>query len=497
MEKEFSDDFLEIMNYEHAMMFLESTKKYGSQLGLSSIKNLMQELKDVQDRIPVVHLAGTNGKGSVGAMLSAVCAEAGYKVGRFNTPDVFSYEEEFLMNKTPISREVLAQLFGKVAKACKRLVQRGLPHPTRFEVETAAAFCWFFEEQCDLAIVEVGMGGETDATNLIRKPLVSVLTSISMDHMNFLGDTLEQIASVKSGIIKRGCPVVSMQQAPEAMAVIRKKCEDMRAVLAQSDTSMARDVISTADELSFLWDVSSFSMDAACSTVPSIPTDAARLDDDYAAEAEEKQTRITLGVRGQYQIENAVCVLKVLEVLQDSYPRISRKAVLEGLKKVRWPGRFEQIHTAPDIYLDGAHNEDAVRKLKASVNAVFAGKRVLYIMGVLADKEYDRMIRIMFGEGDRVFTLTPPSSRALPAKELADILRKENIDAIPCENAKDAVSYALKEADADDVILVFGSLYYLNEVRQAFRDRLKEASQETGPEPSEESQDAKIDWAKR
>ena len=182
------------MNYQEAMAFLEETKKYGSQLGLTSITNLMKELGDVQEKVPVVHIAGTNGKGSTGAMLASVLRESGYKTGHFSTPDVFSYEEEFRINGTLIEKQRLAEVFTEVAEGCRKMVINGLPHPTRFEVETAAAFLWFFEERCDIAVIEVGMGGATDATNLIRKPLLSILTSVSIDHTGFLGNTLSEIA---------------------------------------------------------------------------------------------------------------------------------------------------------------------------------------------------------------------------------------------------------------------------------------------------------------
>ena len=195
------------MNYIEAMDFLEETKKYGSQLGLTSIQNLMAELGNIQDEIPLVHIGGTNGKGSVGAMLSQVLTESGYRVGRFCTPDVFAYEDEFQMNGINIKKERLAQLFTKVKAACEKLVAQGKAHPTRFEVETAAAFLWFYEEKCDIALLEVGMGGATDATNLIRKPLVSVLTSISMDHIRFLGNSLAEIATVKSGVLESPIPL--------------------------------------------------------------------------------------------------------------------------------------------------------------------------------------------------------------------------------------------------------------------------------------------------
>lgn len=455
------------MNYEQAMAFLEDTKKYGSRMGLTGIKNLMRELGNVQEQIPIVHIAGTNGKGSVGAMLSSVLAEAGYQVGRFDTPDVFSYEEEFLMNGKPIEKHRLAQIFTRAAEACAKMTASGMPHPTRFEVETAAAFLWFYEEKCDLALVEVGMGGETDATNLVSKPLVSILTPISMDHMKFLGNTLAEIAKVKSGVIKPGCPVVSMIQRPEAMNVIVKKCEQLHAPLIQADASMAQHIICSEGKVSFVWDVGS----EVCNAKEEMHTEENTLLEDGESKiynGEQRLIKISLGLRGHFQIENAICVLRVLELLQQKYPKISEKAIQDGLEKVRWPGRFEQILSGPDVFLDGAHNEDAVRKLRTALDDSFPGKRIIYIMGVLADKEYDKMIRIMFQEGDKVFTVTPPNLRALPAEELAYQLKRQNIDAIYCEKPEDAVLYALDEANAEDIILAFGSLYYLNGVRKAF-----------------------------
>lgn len=459
------------MNYEQAMAFLEDTKKYGSRMGLTGIKNLMRELGNVQEQIPIVHIAGTNGKGSVGAMLSSVLAEAGYQAGRFDTPDVFFYEEEFLMNGKPIEKDRLAQIFTRVAEACAKMTASGMLHPTRFEVETAAAFLWFYEEKCDLALVEAGMGGETDATNLVSKPLVSILTPISMDHMKFLGNTLEEIAKVKSGVIKPGCPVVSMIQRPEAMNVIVKKCERLHAPLILADASMAQHIICSEGKVSFVWDAGS----EVCNTKEEMHTEENTLLEDGESKiynGEQRLIKISLGLRGQFQIENAVCALKVLELLGKKYPKLTVQAIQDGLEKVRWPGRFERICSDPDVYLDGAHNEDAAGKLRATLDTVFPDKRIIYIMGVLADKEYEKMIQIMFRERDKVFTLTPPNPRALPAKELAEQLKKQNIEAIYCEKAEDAVSYALDEADAEDVILAFGSLYYLNGVRKAFLKNL-------------------------
>ncbi len=461
------------MDYEEAMSFLEDTKKYGSRLGLGTIRALMRELGDVQEKVPVIHIGGTNGKGSVGAMLSSVLTEAGYRVGWFNSPDVFSFEEEFMICGEPIGKTRLAQIFTEVREACVRLTGqktqpypadsgtepglKGFPHPTRFEVETAAAFLWFCEEQCDIAVIEVGMGGATDATNVVERPLISVLTSIGKDHMHTLGATLPEIARVKAGIIKPGCPVVTVKQEPSVMRVILERCGEVHAPLYRADAGLAGD-------LSYLDGVSSFNWDG---------------------------TRITLGLYGPLQAENASCALKVLEVLRErgpgSGPDISDAAVVRGMKNVRWPGRYEQIRpctqpgpskrpgpdgpalrTGPVILLDGAHNEDAARRLREALDADFSDRRIFYIMGVLADKDYETMAGIMFRPGDRVFTVTAFSQRALPAQDLAAMLRGLGIDAVPCETVRDAVSFCAAEAGADDVITAFGSLYCLREIRAAF-----------------------------
>ena len=452
------------MNYKEAMAFLEETKKYGSQLGLVSIRNLMRELGDVQEKVPVVHIGGTNGKGSVGAMLSEVFTRAGYRVGRFDTPDVFSYEEEFQMNGVPVEKERLAQLFTEVSAACKKLTARGLPHPTRFEVETAAAFLWFYEENCDLALVEVGMGGETDATNLITRPLVCLLTSISLDHMHFLGNTLEEIAAVKAGIIKKNCPVVTAKQRPEVMRVIRQRAEQMSAPLVQADVPEAADVICTLEETAFR----------------------------IRSGRSGREIQICLGLPGIWQVENALCAWKALEILSESYPKITEEKMQEGFCAARWPGRMEKIFSPPAFFLDGAHNEDAVRKLRTSLDLICPGRRIVYIMGVLADKDYREMIRIMFRDNDCVFTVTPPNPRALSAEKLAELLRERGVRAASSADAADAVKAAMEEADREDVILAFGSLSYLGEIRRAVSEQTMENDKDLNQEDENENRNQRI-----
>lgn len=447
------------MNYIEAMDFLEETKKYGSQLGLTSIQNLMAELGNIQDEIPLVHIGGTNGKGSVGAMLSQVLTESGYRVGRFCTPDVFAYEDEFQMNGINIKKERLAQLFTKVKAACEKLVAQGKAHPTRFEVETAAAFLWFYEEKCDIALLEVGMGGATDATNLIRKPLVSVLTSISMDHIRFLGNSLAEIATVKSGIIKSQVPIVTMQQKPEAMEVIKRKAEEMQAELFLADATQVQNVTQIGGRYAFEWKTP-MNSNKVCITADTVKNNIRK--DESASDS--PCITVNLSLCGAFQVENAVCVLNILHILQKKYPKITETVIQQGLSHTTWHGRMEQIGTEPDFYLDGAHNEDAVRKLRKTLDDGFSERRIVYIMGVLADKDYEKMIAMMFQPGDHVYTVTPKNPRALDGKELEKQLLRQNIHAQYCENIQDAVLYALRDAQKEDMILAFGSLSYLRDV---------------------------------
>lgn len=447
------------MNYIEAMDFLEETKKYGSQLGLTSIQNLMAELGNIQDEIPLVHIGGTNGKGSVGAMLSQVLTESGYRVGRFCTPDVFAYEDEFQMNGINIKKERLAQLFTKVKAACEKLVAQGKAHPTRFEVETAAAFLWFYEEKCDIALLEVGMGGATDATNLIRKPLVSVLTSISMDHIRFLGNSLAEIATVKSGIIKSQVPIVTMQQKPEAMEVIKRKAEEMQAELFLADATQVQNVTQIGGRYAFEWKAP-MNSNKVCIAADTVKNNIRK--DESASDS--PCITVNLSLCGAFQVENAVCVLNILHILQKKYPKITETVIQQGLSHTTWHGRMEQIGTEPDFYLDGAHNEDAVRKLRKTLDDGFSERRIVYIMGVLADKDYEKMIAMMFQPGDHVYTVTPKNPRALDGKELEKQLLRQNIHAQYCENIQDVVLYALRDAQKEDMILAFGSLSYLRDV---------------------------------
>ena len=428
------------MNYEQARAYAVNVSRSGSILGLDSIENLMHELGDIQERLKIIHIAGTNGKGSTGAYLERVLIEAGYRVGRYTSPAVFDPMEVWRINLQSTSHEEYADIMEQVKCACDRMVEKGMEHPTIFEVETAMAFLYFYQKKCDYVLLEVGMGGRTDATNLIRKPVCSVITSVSMDHMQFLGNTLTEIAQAKAGIIKKDCPIVTIMQKAEAMEAIKEIRFDH----------------------------------------PGLGT-------------------VTTRLTGTYQVEN--CCLAVT-VLKDVLG-IADQTILDGIQNTVWPGRFEVIGEQPLFIIDGAHNEDAALQLSASVEKYFTNIPITYIIGVLADKEHKKVLEAMLPYAGAVFTVTPDNPRAMRAEELGseaekivDYLWKEKagrpekaqgagnspqgaenspqgagvMGSLPkvraCSSMKEAVQLALEHTKKDGVILAFGSLSYLKEIRQ-------------------------------
>lgn len=421
------------MTYEEAAEFADSTKKYGSILGLESIRNLMQELGNIQEQLHIIHVAGTNGKGSVCAFLSAALTEAGYRVGRYNSPAVFERREVFRIGETMISKEEYAAVFERVQTACEVLTKRGCPHPTVFEVETAVAFLWFYEKKCDLVLLETGMGGETDATNLITHPVCSVLTSIGMDHMQYLGNTIEEIAKVKAGIIKKGCPVVALKQSDGVCEVIKNKAEECgsRCILVEVPQYMQE-----------------------------APIWGTTLQDVHYG-----SVHTALG--GVWQRENLSLALAVLKLLEESDYSITKEAVQNGIAKTIWHGRYEVLQTEPLFIIDGAHNPIAAKRLKQTIEKDFTNREIIYIIGVLADKEHEKMLRLLLPGAKAVFTVTPDSPRALDGEILAKEAQKyaDNIWYVP--DIGKAVKMAKETAKESDVILAVGSLSYLKEVKKA------------------------------
>lgn len=430
------------MNDRQAMAYIEELSSHrGIVPGLESIRELCRRLGDPQKRVPVIHIAGTNGKGSTLAYLTAILTAAGYRVGSYSSPAVTDYRERFMMNQKMIAKTAFAKLLERVAEAAEQMAAEGYAHPTVFEVETALAFCFFAEKKCDVAVVETGMGGLLDATNLIEKPLVSVLASISMDHMQFLGGTLAEIAAQKAGIIKEGCPVVSMAQKKAAAQVIADEAVKKHAPLFLADGKAASGIRYGLTGQSFHY-------------------------------GGFKNLKISLC--GMWQIENAALAVETVRVLNEQGFSVPEAALREGLLSAQWRGRMTVLQKKPYVITDGAHNADAVEKLADSLSFYFTNKPKVFIMGVLRDKEYGTMIERMAPLAEQLIAITPPENpRALPAYELAKEIRKVNEHVTAADSLEEAVEMAYLLTPPEGVIVAFGSLSYLGRLEQVIRDREK------------------------
>lgn len=421
------------MNYREAMKYIEDLQQYGIVVGLDTMRELCARLGNPQDQLKFVHIAGTNGKGSVLAYVSTVLQRAGYRVGRYISPAVKEYREVFQINGKPITQSALCHCLEQVQQAAEAMAAEGLPHPTAFEVETAVSFLYFLDKQCDIVVLETGLGGMLDATNIVTTTLVAVFTSISMDHMGILGDSLEQIALAKAGIIKNKCYAISAKQEPEVMKVLRQTALLRKAKFFTADTARAKNVRYGVTKQQFSYD---------------------------------KFKNLEISMLGQFQIENAVVAVEVLTALgRLGYP-VSEEQLRQGLAETRWAGRFEIIARKPLFIVDGAHNEDASRKLAESIRFYFADKRIIYIMGMLKDKEYEKVIRNTCDLAQHIITVTPPVERAFHAYDLAQAAREYHDSVTVADSVQEAVeiAYLLAGKDKECVIIAFGSLYYLGEL---------------------------------
>ena len=417
------------MTKEEMLSFMDETRALGSRLGLSRIKELMKRLSNVQENIPSIHVAGTNGKGSVCAYLTSILMAAGKKVGLFTSPAIGKENERIRIDNVPITDEEAAEVFSSVKACCDEMVMEGFEHPTEFEAVTAAAFLFFYLKGADYMILETGMGGRLDSTNIIKSPLISIITSISFDHMAFLGNTLPEIAGEKAGIIKKNCPVLVQKQSDEEVTnVFRKK-----AVQENSDFHEVHEPVLISRDLSG----QSFSVDGLS---------------------------LKTSLLGTYQLSNAATAVSAARLLS-----IPDDAIKRGVSDTRWEARFELLRKDPVFFCDGGHNPEGAKMLYDSLQTYFPGKKIIFITGVLKDKDYEKMYEIMLPIAKCFFTITPKNERALPASELSAFLNqkaKQPDFSLPCSSIKEAVDLAIKKAAHQKIVCSFGSLYFQGEVRR-------------------------------
>ena len=426
------------MNYTEARLYLDESSKYGSVLGLENMRELLKRLGNPQDALRFIHIAGTNGKGSVLAYLSTILSGAGYRTGQYSSPTLFAYRERIQVNGVYIEKEALARLVTRIAAAVEQMHAEGAGTPTEFEIETALAFLYFQEKQCDIVVLETGLGGAQDATNIIHTPVIEVITSISMDHMAQLGNTLEEIARQKAGIIKPATTVVSAAQQPEAERVIAEACVANHCTYRVVDAEQITDI-------HYGYQTQAFSYRTW------------------------KQVRINLA--GSYQINNAALALDAVEALREAGYRLSEEQVRQGLLDTRWRGRFALLREHPVVIMDGAHNPGAARELRRSLETYFPGKRFYYVFGMFRDKDYQTVIEMTAPLAEHIITVeTPDSARALPAEELKQAVERVNPSVEAAASIRQAVDKSLQMAESTDVIVIFGSLSFLAEAEKAVQN---------------------------
>ncbi len=404
--------------------------------GLDRIRELLLHLGDPQRELKFIHVAGTNGKGSVCACLASVLEAAGYRVGLNTSPHLERFHERIRVNGEEISDEALGAVMDRVRPAAEAMPE----HPTEFELITAAAFLHFLERRCDVVVLETGLGGALDASNVIETPELAVLTAMGMDHAAILGPTLGDIAAAKAGIIKPGGTVISRGGCPETDQVFRRTCRERGADLTELDLSRL-----TVRRLSLEGVVFDFA-----------PWEG-----------------LAIPLAGAYQAENAALALTALEALEKKGWSVPEEAVRRGLAAVRWPGRFEVLGRSPVFILDGAHNAHGMRAAVESLRALFPGRRLTFLLGILADKDAGEMLDLLAPLAERAFVLRPDSPRALDPAALCGLLEARGVEARPCASAGEGLEAALAAAGEDGVICAMGSLYLCGEVRSAWFENLR------------------------
>ena len=419
-------DFLEAQNY------LEKVRSQkGIVLGLDTMRHLMAKLNNPQDKVKFIQIAGTNGKGSTAAYLTSILSEAGIKVGRYTSPAVFSSTEQYFACGSCISESEYAQGMTAVSEAAASLDGET---PTAFEQETALAFWYFAKKGCELAILEAGLGGDMDATNIVTTTVCSIITSISMDHCRILGNKISEIAAHKAGIIKPGAPVICIEQKEDAMEPIRAAAKAADTPLYEVHRDEVRQIFSDKRESIVFF---------------------------------REFENLHLKMLGSCQPENAALAVQAASVLSRSYP-IEKKHIYDGIEKTRWGGRFELHSGSPDIILDGAHNPDGIRRLRESVNQMFGAVPICYVCGVLADKDYEKEIEILFGRASNVFTVTPPSPRAMKSTDLKAAIKKRfsQLKVISFDS-EEGIEKAMEAAvSQNNPVVVCGTLTILARVKE-------------------------------
>ena len=426
------------MTYKEAMDYISSVGRFGSNYGLERTFRLLELLGSPHEKIKFIHVAGTNGKGSTTAMITKILRGLGYKVGMYTSPYLEEFEERIQINGENINKDTLVNLLEEVKIAISKVIEEGYEHPTEFEIITALMFLHFYNEKVDYGVIEVGLGGRLDSTNVLT-PKVSVITSISLDHMNILGDNLKDIAKEKAGIIKAGVPVILYPQEKEVEEVIVKVAKEKNSKVYFIKKETARLININYEDLYQNVEIESY----------------------------KNKYTIKLPLLGEHQILNLNVALNTIEVLcEQEKAKLDKILVKKSLKDVKWIGRLEVLGMKPTIVIDGAHNIDGIKALRKNIEKYFKYNKIYLLLGILADKQVKEMIEEIAEIAEKIYALTPHSERAELSEDLKNEILKYNLNTIAFESYEEAFLLALKEANEEDLILISGSLYMIGDMRK-------------------------------
>ena len=418
------------MNYEQALEYIHAVQWAGHKPGLSRTRTLLAALGDPQRQLRFVHIAGTNGKGSTAAMMASCLRKAGYRVGLYTSPFINRFNERIQVDGQQIGDQELVELVEKVRPAAEAMTDV----PTEFEIITALGMLYFAQKQCDVVVLEVGLGGTLDSTNVIDRPECAVITALGMDHVKELGPTLADIAAAKAGIIKEGCPVVSYGGVPEADAVIRRVAAEKHAQLTEVDFGRLQVDGGDLDRVTFDFD---------------------GLD------------RVRLPLIGSYQPRNAALAITALRVMREKGWNIPESAIRAGLETVQWAGRFELLRHHPAFVLDGSHNSHGMTATVQSLRDRFPGQKFVFLVSIMADKDVDKMLELLAPLAVRFVTVAAHTPRAMPAQTLAEHIRRYGCTAEAAPTIEAGVKRAV-ELGGEGPVCALGTLYFSGDVRKAF-----------------------------
>ena len=415
----------EAIDYIHSMVWNRKATGY------EHAQNLLREMGNPEKQLKYIHIGGTNGKGSTSAMLASVLQAAGYKTGLYTSPFIYRFHERIQINGEQISDEDL----GEVTEYVKSFADNMESCPSEFALLSCIAFEYFARKQCDIVVLEVGMGGANDSTNVIECPEVSIMTNIGLDHTEFLGETLEAIAETKAGIFKENSTAVVYPSVPTVEGVLEKHCKEKGALIRIVDFQ-------------------------------GLHVKSRSLEGQIFNYGNREDLRLSL--LGNHQLNNAIVSLTAIDVLKEKGWQIREEHVREGLATVKWPGRFEVVSQDPLFIIDGGHNPQCIDALAKNMQDYLGGRKIVALVGVLADKDYEEMFSPIFPYVSEFACITPPSPRRLEANELANHLKKAGVIANAYATVEDAVEYALEVVEDDGAVLCFGSLYSIGEIQSTF-----------------------------